>query len=298
MSCACERASFETRGESGPRAKHVVRDRATSGFGRVGGLRREDLARKDVPAGMSIRSIGTALSVATNAHNALYVTAAVSASLRRPTRFPLPIRPPAQGGPSAGRRGSDQREWADPGSHPSGRLTEQRPERQRQPDRRRAVQPSPQDLGGHDQHAGAATLALVAPGLHRRHSRGALGGVGAPQLTLAGPVAVHDQIPAGRTARGPAARAPCRPNRRYRRHCRLPRLDADRTSANPIAAPHLACSELDAKGSAKIFLRVTFLSVADTASLRLQRRFLCHPCSARYPPFRGALVVIHPAARS
>jgi hypothetical protein len=135
---------------------------------------------------------------------------------------------------------------------------------------------------------------LVAPGLHRRHPRGALGGVGAPQLSLASPVAVHDEIAARRTARGPAARAPRRTNRRHRRHRRLPRLDADRTSANPIAAPHLACSELDAKGSAKISLRVTFLSVADTASLRLLGRLLRHPGRARYPPFRGALVVTHP----
>jgi hypothetical protein len=148
-------------------------------------------------------------------------------------------RPPAQRGPPTGRRGAYHRERADAASHPRCGQAQQRPERQRQSDRRGGIQSPPQDLPGHHQHAGAAALALEAPCPHRRHRRAALGRLGAPHLTLACPVAVNDQIPARRTARHPAAHAPRRPNRRYRRHLRLPRLDADRTPANPLAAPHL-----------------------------------------------------------
>ena len=192
--------------------------------------------------------------------------------------------PPAQGDPPAGRCDADHRERADANAHERRRQVEQRPERERQPDRGGGVQPPPQDLAGHHQRAGAAALALVATRPDRRDRGGAVRRGRAPDLALACPVAVHHEISALGAARGAAPRAPPGTNGRHRGHLRQPGLDAERAPANSIAAPHLTCSELDAKGSAKIDLRVALLWAADMTNAPPPGALLRHLGRARYPP--------------
>jgi hypothetical protein len=187
--------------------------------------------------------------------------------------------PAAEGDPAAAGGGAHHRERADASTHGHLRRAEQRPHRERQADRAGGVQPPRQDLPRHHEHAGAATLALVPPAKHARHRRCAVRRGRTADLALPGAVPVNHEIAARRSGRSSTSKAPRWPGQRHRRHRGKPGLDAQRTSANLVMAPHLQCSELDAEGvrqdqpSASPFLWAgTTPSSASEGFLRHHRR--------------------------
>jgi len=148
--------------------------------------------------------------------------------------------PSPQGHPARVRGGAHDGERTDACAHGRLRRPEQRPHRERHADRAGGVEPPRQDLPRHDQHAGPAALALVAPCPNAGQRRRPLRSGRATDLALPRAVTVHGE---GRTcgaARGAAAEALRRPHRRDRWHFGLPVLDAHRTSANLVGTPHSA----------------------------------------------------------
>jgi hypothetical protein len=126
--------------------------------------------------------------------------------------------PAAQGDPRALRRGPHERQRAHACAHHRLCRAQQGPERERETDRRRGVQPPRQDLPRHHEHARAAGLALVPPRQHARQLRAPSRCRRAPHLTLARAVTVNRQLAAVRPTRRAATEAPRRPHLRRRRH--------------------------------------------------------------------------------
>ena len=136
-------------------------------------------------------------------------------------------RPATQARPTQRRRRPDDRPRAHPRPHLCRRKIVETPQRERQGDRARRVQPPPQDPSRHDEQHGLAGDAPVPPAHDLAHYRWRRRVGRAPLVAAPETVAVQHDPPAGRPARHAAREATRRPHLVRRRQTCGPGLDAE-----------------------------------------------------------------------